>query len=532
MMLLLALALAIGCARGGSEPAAPAASAAEQVLRLAQTAEPTTFDPALVQDGPTIEVLMHLYDGLVRWTSKNELAPAIAQEWEVSEGGRVYTFTLRPDVRFTNGRKVVADDFVYSMTRALLPATASAVATTYLNDIVGAIEVAEGKASTLAGVQALDERRLRIKIDQPKAYFLAKLTYPTAYAVCREVVEPAGGKIDERNAVGTGPFKLAEYRRGERIVLVANDDYFEGRPRLDRIERLIVLDAGTRHQMFEAGQLDIVDVSTADLEQDRADPKLSRLLHSFDRPAVFYCALNQRAYPPFADRRVRQAFHHAIDRDRLVKTVLQGAVPVARGVIPPGVPGHDPSFRGLPFDPVLARALLSEAGYPDGKGLPPLTLTFRERTPDLKRVAEVVAEMLRTNLGVTVTLRELEWGKFLAERNRGTMPFYFLRWMADYLDPQNFLSVMLHSRAPENTLGYSNPEFDRLCDLADTMQDREQRLLLYRQAEAIVVEDSPWIPIYFQRDHELWNPSLRGVEDSLMGHLPHRRTYLEAGAQR
>jgi oligopeptide transport system substrate-binding protein len=169
---------------------------------------------------------------------------------------------------------------------------------------------------------------------------------------------------------------------------------------------------------------------------------------------------------------------------------------------------------------------LAEAGFPDGKGLPPLTLTFRERVPDIKRVAEVVAEMLRTNLGVEVTLHELEWGKFLTERNEGTMPFYLLRWMADYLDPQNFLSVMLHSRAPENTIGYSNAAYDRLCERADTEQDPAKRVSLYRQAEALVVEDAAWVPIYFQKDVELWNPSLQGVEDMLMGHLPHKRTTL------
>jgi oligopeptide transport system substrate-binding protein len=531
---LLGLALLAGCGRGeavrGGSTAGSGAAGGSTVLRLAQTAEPTTFDPALVQDGPTIEVLMHLYDGLLEWTSDNDLAPALAEKWEVSRDGHTYTFHLRSGVKFGNGREVVADDFVYSLTRALLPATASSVATTYLGDIVGAQEVAEGKATTLTGVKARSDRVLEITIDAPKAYFLAKLTYPTAYAVAREAVEPRGGRIDEKNAIGTGPFRLSEYSRGERIVLMANDDYYEGRPKLDRIERLIVLDAGTRHQMFEAGQLDLVDVSTADLEQDRKDPNLSRLLHSFARPAVFYCALNQRAYVPFRDRRVRQAFNHAIDRERLVKTVLLGVNPPAYGIVPPGVPGHDPGFRGLAFDPAGARRLLAEAGYPDGKGLPPLTLTFRERSPDIKRTAEVIAEMLRANLGVPVALRELEWGKFLAERNRGTMPLYFLRWMADYLDPQNFLSVMLHSSAPENTIGYSNPEFDRLCDTADTTQDRERRLALYRQAEALVVEDGAWVPIYFQRDNELWNPALRGVEDMLMGHLPHKRTHFESSA--
>jgi oligopeptide transport system substrate-binding protein len=520
---LLALG-AWGCARRTG--ASATGDADRRTLRLAQTAEPTTFDPALVQDGPTIEVLMHLYDGLVQWTTENKLAPAIAERWEVGENGRLYTFHLRPDVKFSNGRTVTAADFVYGMTRALLPAARSSVAMTYLNDIVGARAVADGKATTLDGVTAVDDHTLRIKIDAPKAYFLSKLTYPTAYAVCREAIEGNGGQIDERNVVGTGPFRLGEYRRGEHLLLVANDTYFEGRPKLDQIDRLIVLDAGTRHQMYEAGQLDIVDVSTADLEQDQRDARLSKELRKFDRPAVFYCAMNQTAFPPFRDRRVRQAFNEAIDRRRLIQTVLMGVNQPAEGIVPPGVPGYDAAFKGLDFDPAQARRLLGEAGYPDGKGFPALTLTFRERVPDIKRSAEVVAEMLRTNLGVTVTLHELEWGKFLAERNRGSMPFYFLRWMADYLDPQNFLSVMLHSGAPENTIGYHNPTFDRLCDQADTMQDPQRRLALYHQAETLVVQDAAWVPIYFQKDVELWNPRLQGVEDMLLGHLPHKRTTL------
>jgi oligopeptide transport system substrate-binding protein len=524
---LAAVILALVASGCGRRPGASAAGDADQrTLRLAQTAEPTTFDPALVQDGPTIEVLMHLYDGLVQWTTKNTLAPAIAERWEVGENGRLYTFHLRPDVKFSNGRAVTASDFVYGMTRALIPATRSSVAMSYLNDIVGARAVADGQATTLDGVTAVDDHTLRIKIDAPKAYFLSKLTYPTAYAVCREAIESNGGQIDERNVVGTGPFRLVEYRRGEQILLAANESYFEGRPILDRIERLIVLDAGTRHQMYEAGQIDIVDVSTADLEQDQRDARLSKELRMFDRPAVFYCAMNQTAFPPFRDRRVRQAFNHAVDRRRLIQTVLLGVNQPAEGIVPPGVPGHDPAFQGLDFDPEQARRLLADAGYPGGKGFPALTLTFRERVPDIKRAAEVVAEMLRTNLGITVTLHELEWGKFLAERNRGSMPFYFLRWMADYLDPQNFLSVMLHSGVPENTIGYHNPAFDRLCDQADTMQDPQKRLALYRQAETLVVQDGAWIPIYFQKDVELWNPRLRGVEDMLMGHLPHKRTTL------
>jgi oligopeptide transport system substrate-binding protein len=470
---------------------------------------------------------MHVFDGLVEWTPKNELAPALAERWERSADGRTFTFHLRPGVKFHNGRELKASDFVYSMTRALRPETRSAVATTYLNDIVGAADVAAGRAKEVKGLSAPDDRTLKITIDRPKAYFLAKLTYPTAYALCREAIEAKGGRLDETNLVGTGPFRLTEYRRGARIVLERNPAYFGGAPKLARIERSIVLDAGTRHAMFENGQLDIVDVTMADLEQDRKDPELSSRLQYFDRPSIYYAAMNQRAFAPFKDRRVRQAISHAVDRARICKTVLLGVNQPAQGIIPPGVPGHDPAFAGVPFDVAKAKALLAAAGYPDGKGFPALTLTYRERSPDIKRVCEVMAEMLRSNLGLTVAPRELEWGKFLEERNRGTMPFYFLRWAADYLDPQNFTSVMLHSKAPENTLGYSNPEFDRLCDQADVEQAPAKRLTLYRKAEAIAVADAPWAPVYFQRDVELWNGRLKGVEDSLMGHLPHKRTTIE-----
>jgi oligopeptide transport system substrate-binding protein len=398
---------------------------------------------------------------------------------------------------------------------------------TYLNDIAGAADVAAGRAPEAKGLAAPDDRTLKITIDAPKAYFLAKLTYPTAYAVCREEIEKNGGRLDETHLVGTGAFRLTEYRRGERIVLERNPDYFEGAPKLERIERAIVLDAGTRHAMFENGQLDMVDVTMADLAQDRKVPALSSRLHYFDRPALYYAAMNQRAFAPFKDRRVRQAICRAIDRDQICRTVLLGVNQKATGIIPPGVPGYDPQFGGLPYDTARAKALLAAAGYQDGRGFPPLTLTFRERQPDLKRVCEVMAEMLRTNLGLNVSLRELEWGKFLQERNRGTMPFYFLRWMADYLDPQDFTSVMLHTGVAENTLGYSNPEFDRLCDQADVERDPARRLALSRQAQTLAVEDAPWEPLYFQKDVELWNPRLRGVEDSLMGHLPHKRTTIE-----
>jgi oligopeptide transport system substrate-binding protein len=525
---LMALGLGItvlpGCGGGGGTGSGEVSG---QVLRVAQTTEPTTLDPAKVEDGPTIELLMQVFDGLVQWNTESELVPALAERWEVQDGGRTYVFHLREGVKFHNGRELTAEDFVYSITRSLNPKVGSAVAMVYLNDIVGAQEYRDGKADTVAGLSAPDSRTLKIQIVVAKAYFLAKLTYPTAYAVCREEVEKTGGKIEDASMIGTGPFKLVEYRRGDRIILDANPDYFEGAPKLARMERRILLDNGSRRDKFEAGELDIADISMATYHADKENPELQPLLRQFPRPSVFYLALNQKAYAPFKNKKVRQAFAMAVNRQQIVDTVHEGVPQVAHGIVPTGVPGHDPNFRGLPFDPERARKLLAEAGYPGGRGLPPLTLSFRASVEDIKNTAIAVQDDLKRNLGVTVELDEVEWGTFLSRRSSGSMPFYFLRWAADYLDPQNFLSLMLHSRAPENSLGYSNPEFDRLCEAADVMQDPEKRLATYRKAEALAVDDAPWIPIYFQKDVELWNPRLRGVEDSLMGHLPHKRTYFE-----
>jgi oligopeptide transport system substrate-binding protein len=495
---------------------------------VAQAAEPTTLDPAQVQDGPTIELLMHVFDGLVQWTPENKLAPALAEKWDVGNGGRSYTFHIRPGVKFHNGRALTSEDLAYSIKRSLDRKTGSPVAMVYLNDIVGAAQFHDGTAQDVEGIETPDAQTLRLTIDQPKAYFLAKLTYPTAYAVCREAIEGTAGRVTETSMVGTGPFRLAEYRRGDRLILRANAAYFEGAPKLPQIERRILLDNGTRRDKFDGGELDITDITMAMYRADSENPKVKPLIQVFERPSVYYLALNQKAFPPFKDRRVRQAFAHAVDRATIVKTVHEGVPRPAQGIVPYGVPGHNEGFKGLPYDPPRARQLLAAAGYPGGKGFPTLTLSFRASVDDIRSTAVTLAGDLQRNLGITVQLDETEWSTFLKRRNDGVMPLYFLRWAADYLDPQNFLSTMLHSKAPENTVGYSNPEFDRLCEAADVMQEESERFATYRKAEAIAVSDAPWVPMYFQKDVELWNPRLRGVEDSLMGHLPHKRTYFAA----
>lgn len=493
-------------------------------LRVPQAVEPVTLDPAQVQDGPTIEFLMQVFEGLVQWNVENKLAPCLAESWDVSKDGRTYTFHLRKAAKFHNGRAVTSEDFVYSLTRSLAPKTASPVAMVYLNDIVGAGAFNAGTAPAVTGIKAPDAQTLVLTIDQPKAFFLAKLTYPTGYAICKEAIEQTGGVLNEKSLIGTGAFKLAEYRKGDRILLDANAEYWDGAPKIARQERRIVLDNQTRHDKFEAGELDLADVSMQTYRADRQSEKLKPLLKKFERPSIYYLALNQTAFPPFQNAKARQAFAHAVDKGRILREVHEGVPRQAEGIVPYGVPGYNPAFKGYPYDPVKAKQLLAEAGYPNGQNFPPLKIHFRAQMDDIKNTAVAIAAQLQENLGIQVQPEETEWALFIRKRNNGDMPFYFLRWMADYLDPQNFLSTMLRSGTPENKIGYRNPEFDRLCDAADVERDPKKRMELYHQAEKIGVADAPWVPIYFQADVELWNPKLQGVEDMLMGHLPHKRT--------
>ncbi len=502
------------------------------VLRYALTAEPTTLDPALVTDGPTIDLLHNIYEGLVGWNDSNEVVPLGAEKWDVSADGKTYTFTLRSGVKFQNGKPVVAGDYAYAITRSLDPKLASPVALNYLDDIVGAKDFAAGKATTLAGVKVIDDTHIAITITAPRSYFLGKLTFPTAYALDKtevekgEKVEGGAYTVTSANVVGTGPFKLGSYVRQGKVVLDANADYWAGAPKLKKIERPIILDAKTARNRYDAGQLDIVTLEKGDYERDKADAKVAGEIQTFGRAATFYLGLNQTHYAPFKDKRVRQAVAHAIDKDAIIKTVLLGINKRAEGVLPEGLPGYDASFKGLPYDTAKASELLAAAGYPGGKGLPPLVLSFREKQTDLAKAAEVMKEQLG-KVGIPVTLREMEWGTFLKATDNKEIDLFHMRWQADYIDPQNFLSLLLTSSSPENRTGYANKEYDAMCAAADSERDAAKRMALYAKAERFVVDDAPWVPLYFQKDLELVKPWVKGIKDSLMGHLPHKTTSVE-----
>jgi oligopeptide transport system substrate-binding protein len=521
---LLGAALISGCGQGGFSQRVQAGK--ESTLRYAINANPTTLDPGIVQDVDTGDLINHVFEGLVSWGESNELKPQLAESWTVRDEGRTYVFKIRSGAQFHNGREVTAEDFKWSMERNLHPDFPSPTAENYLREIVGVREYRDGKASEVSGIQALDAQTLQITIDKPRPYFLGKLTYSPAFAMPREIV-PSDREIQNpEGMIGTGPFRIERLVSEQVVVLAAFAEHYEGQPTISRIERPVIKDSATRLNKYRANELDLLTLERQDVEAISRDPKLASHLTFMPRPAVFYIGMNPTVYPPFRDVRVRRALAMGVDKDVIVRDLLKGVNERADGILPPGVLGHREEPNGLAYDPEAAKRLLAEAGYPGGKGLPNLELAIREQRPDGRIVAESVASQLGA-LGVPVRIRTMEWRSFLERRNRRELAMFHLSWYADYLDPENFLSFLFNSKSPGNYLSYENAEFDRLTSTADTTMEPRERLLMYAQAEDIVLRDAVWIPLYFGRDPIMVQPRVKGLRTNLFGFLPHTNVRLE-----
>jgi oligopeptide transport system substrate-binding protein len=407
-------------------------------------------------------------------------------------------------------RQVTAADFKYSMERTLDPDTLSTIALVYLGDIVGAQEFNRGDADEVTGIKVIDNFTLEITIDDPKPYFLAKLTYPTAFVVKREQVE-GNRRGWSRRPIGTGSFKLNEWRLGERIVLVANEEY-DPRPFLDKVTYLLA--GGSQLTMYENGEVDIAFVGVNDIERIRepSDPLNEEFRETPSSLDTFYIGFNVTK-PPFDDPKVRQAFAMAVDKEALVRVVLLDLGVAAKGVLPPKMPGFNPDLEGLPFDPEGARQVLAESKY--GDRLPEIVLTSSGQGATVGPVLEAIIDMWSQNLGVEVRIEQEQFGLFLQDLDEGRFQIFDLGWIADYIDPQNFLEIKFYSKniGSTNETRYNNPRVDALLEQAQTEQNEQKRYQLYQQAEEIIVEDAAWIPLFHSKDSYLVKPYVKGFEE-------------------
>jgi len=461
-------------------------------------ADPPTLDPHLTGDTTSAGVVVEIFSGLVALNTDLELVPDIAESWDISGMGEVYTFRIRDDVTFHNGRKVTAADFKWSLERAASPKLASHLAETYLNDIVGATEYIDGEADSIKGITVIDDKTLQITVDAPKAYFLAKLTYPTAYVLDRETVEGGGRNWWVTDPVGTGPFKMSEYSIGERITLERFGGYYrDPQPQLDTIQ--LNLAGGQAMAMYENDEIDVTGVGLFDLERvlDPKEPLNKELTVAPPGFSVSYIGMNV-AQPPFDDVNFRRALNHAIDKELIAKEVLAELVKPAYSILPPGFPGYTPEIKGLTFDPEKAREYLEASKYSDVESRPRIVVTVPGTGGTIGLDLEVIIEMWKQELGVEVEIQQVEWATYLEDLdNRKFQAYAGLGWSADYPDPQDFLDILFHRDSGMNHGNYANSEVDSLLEDARVIQDPIKRVELYQQAEQMIVDDAAWVPTWF-----------------------------------
>jgi len=463
--------------------------------------DPPTLDPHLVTDGTSYGIVIEIYSGLVRLGSNpaNPFEPDLAESWSVLEGGTVYEFKLRNGLVFSNGDPVTAQDFKWSFERAAHPDTASTVAEEFLGDIVGIQDIVDGNAATAEGIEVVDERTLRITIDAPKAYFIAKLTYPTAFVLNKNNVESLGRNwVDE--PVSTGPFTLKEYRIGQRIRLARNDNFWDRSAYLDEV--VFNLAGGVAMAMYENDEIDVTGVGLADLErvQDPTEDLNKDLVEVPPNFAVSYVGFNIDE-APFDDANFRQALNHAVDKQLIADQVFSNLVKPAYGIIPPGFPGFSAEIKGLEFDPELAQDLLNQSAYADPSTRPRIVLTVPGTGGSPGLTTEVVADMWRQNLGIEIEIQQVEWATYIQDLHRGRLQAWSgLSWQADYPDPQTFIDVLFRSNSAINYGGYSNSQVDEYVVAAQTEQDATKRVELYNDAEQLVVSEAAWLPLWWGVD--------------------------------
>ncbi|MCX8212992.1 MAG: peptide ABC transporter substrate-binding protein [SAR202 cluster bacterium] len=473
-------------------------------------ADPPTLDPHLTSDTTSSGIVVEVFSGLVALNVDLQLVPDLAESWTI-DNGVVYTFKLRPNATFHNGKPVTAEDFKWSLERAANPKTASPVADTYLNDIEGAMEYIEGNASEISGIKVIDDRTLQITIDAPKAYFLAKLTYPTAYVLDQETVEAGGRSWWVDNPVGTGAFKLAEYRIGERIVLERNDDYYREPALLDSI--VMNLAGGQAMAMYENDEIDITGVGLFDLDRvlDPTEPLHQELVIAPPGFSVSYIGFNTTK-PPFDDPKFRQALNHAVDKELIATEVLSELVQPAYSILPPGFPGYTDEIDGLLYDPDLAKQLLEKSAYADADSRPRIVVTVPGTGGTIGLDLEVILEMWKQTLGVEVEIQQVEWATYLEDlEDQKFQAFAGLGWEADYPDPQDFLDILFHTDSGINHGAYSNAAVDSVLEEARTESDVLRRIELYHEAEQLIVNDAAWVPMWFTGErYALVKPNVDG----------------------
>lgn len=523
LLLVIVGMAAIGCTK---EAAAPGEKvAALQVFRANLAGEPGQLDPNRASWAGEITVIKQVFQGLLGFNQDLTVKPVVAKEIPsvanggISKDGLTYTFKLRNDVTWSDGKKVTAKDFEYSIKRMLDPALAAEYASFYY-DIKGAKAYNESKETDAAklkalhdtvGVQASDDYTLKVTLTQPRYTFLQLMALWPTYPLRQDIIEKNGEKWTEAATyIGNGPFKMTGWVHQDSIALVANDKYWGEKPKLQKMEVKMITDANQELAAYKNNELELSRVPVGSEGAIMADPVLSKEILRFNELVTFAFQFNVKQ-PPYNNLKLRQAINTALDRSTFINNVRRGVGKPATSWLPPGMPGYDAELgKEYTFNAAKAKQLLSEAGYPDGKGLPELRFQYSDTAAN-KVIAEYLQAQMKDNLGITVKLEPMESKAFTQLVNQEQHTWAWFGWGADYPDADNWLPELFGTGAGNNHMGYSSKEFDDLAKQAAAEPDLAKRLELWKKAHAVVVRDAPVAFMFYRERFLLRKPNLRDL---------------------
>ena len=528
LMLMLFISLT-GCGSGESNISLGNRTG---ILYWGNGTEPASLDPHIATGVPEHHIMSSVMEGLVLKDRKSlEPRPGVAESWTISDDGRIYTFKLRDDARWSNGDPHIANDYVWSWWRALQPALGNQYAY-MLFPIKNAKRYYDRETEDFGdvGVKALDERTLQVTLTNPTPYFLQLLDHYSLFPVHQATIEKFGN-ADQRgtrwsyegNLVSNGPFKLDEWKINRHITVTRNLHYWDNdNVALNGIVFKPVENTVTEERMFRAGQLHVTSNVPADKistyrKSNSTELKIAPYL------GTYFYRLNIKT-PQLQDRRVRRALGMAIDREKLVENITKGGQIPAYTMTPPGTMGYYPTST-LAFDPEGAKNLLSEAGYPNGEGFPAIEILYNTNEGH-RKIAVALQEMWKDYLNIDIKLLNQEWKVYLATESAGDYQMSRGGWIGDYVDPNNFLDMFLCGGG-NNRTGWCNEEYDRLIlEVAPSQSSHEERLAVFQQAETMLLDDMPIIPVYTYTSVKLVDSSVENLDGNIMNQAMYKDIYL------
>jgi len=529
MVMLMGLGLS-SC--GGGEREVDKASR-EGILLYGNGSEPKGLDPALVTGVPENHIISALIEGLIAYHPTNDLEPepGMAESWEHNGDYTEWTFHIRKDANWTNGDPVKASDFVYSWQRMLSPALGAEYAP-MLYVLKGGQAFHEGKTTDFStvGAKAIDDKTLKVTLEGSTPYFLNMLKHYSFFPVNPRAVEEHGGMTDRasrwstlENYVGNGAFKLDKWVTNQLIEVVPNPDYWDaGKLKLKGIRFYPIENAATEETLYRGGRLHI----TSTVQSDKIPlfkQKMPDQLHIDPYLGSYFYRINVTR-KPFDDPRVRKALAMSIDKQLLVDKVLKGGQAPATGFVPPGIPGYQASTR-VQFDPAAARALLAEAGYPGGKGFPKTEILVNTSEAH-RKIAEAVQAMWRMNLNIDVGIYNQEWKVYLDSQSSLDYDISRSGWIGDYVHPSTFIDMFTTGNGNNDT-GWSNPRYDKLVKDAQIAESEQRRLEMLHEAEELLLDDMPIVPLYWYTRVYLKDPRVKGWEPKLLDNHPYKYVSLD-----